>query len=371
MTKTKDKKLKFTKPRIIIFSIILIILLSTIFFANNIELYVNYKTNNFYTNMESSLKVHYIDVGQGDCSVIELPDGKVFLIDAGTEESKENIVNYLNTFVLKDSNKIDYFLLTHPHDDHIGGANFIFDNYEVETILRPKVYSNSESVLKEYGDLPVQDTKIYENVISAIKKETFNNCPSNVYFSSAFFKIETEMYKIEFLSPNENSYNNLNNYSPIILLTANNNKFLFTGDAEDEIEREVLNSYSGFLEYLDVDVIKIGHHGSNTSSTSEFLNIVKPEYAVISVGKNNEYNNPSNEVLTRIEESGVNKNNIKRTDLLGNILFTINTSNEIECYNINSQVFPFYIKYWHILIFALLLDLCIFIIPNKSEEDEN
>lgn len=365
MRSDKQKKFNISKNRIIIFTAILIVILSTIFFSSKIEHYINYRTNsNYNVVLNSNFKVHYINVGQGDCCCIEFPDGKIMLIDSGTVESSESIVDYLNKYVLQNSKIIDYFVITHPHLDHIGAGKAILNLYDIKNIYRPNVYSYTESINKEFGDLNVHNLNEYDELVEAINNEAVNGIKSNVYFNSCFIEIEEQDYKIEFLSPNENKYDNLNNYSPIILITINNKKFMFTGDAETEIENEILTLNSAYFEYLDIDVLKVAHHGSNTSSKDNFLEVIRPEFAVISVGENNDYNNPSSSVLERLSTNGVQS--IYRTDVVGNVVISV-INNEIVV-GYFKQNFPIYIKYVYFLFCAIALDCFIFLLPSKLKD---
>ena len=367
MKNTKENNFNLSKNRIIIFSIILLFIFSTIFFAKKIENFINYTTDdNYETVLNNNFKIHYIDVGQGDCICVELPNKKIMLIDSGTLDSKNIVLNYLNKYVLKDNNLIDYFVITHPHIDHTGGAVTILQNFEIKNIYRPNIYCNSENIAKEFGELPVVDTDQYEELITNINNETYQNSKSNVYFNSCFIEIEEDNYKIEFLSPNSNTYDNLNNYSPIILLTIDNKKFMFTGDAEDEVEQEVMMLNNSYLEYLDIDVLKVAHHGSNSSTKQNFLEILKPEYAIISVGVDNDYNNPNSSVLERLTSIGVK--NIYRTDICGNIVLTCLNNNIIAtCFK---QNFPVYIHYSYVLICCIVLNCCVCLLSNKSDQEK-
>ena len=255
---------------------------------------VDIPSNNEKDNL---LKVHFIDVGQGDSIFIELPNNETMLIDAG-ESSKEEVVSeYINTL---GYNKINYVIGTHPHSDHIGGLAHIINSFNIEKIYMPKALSTS---------------KTYENLLNTIYK---NN--KNIITAKAGIKIiDEDNLKINILAPNNNNYSNLNNYSVVIKINYKSKSFLFMGDAEILSENEILTDVSA-------DIIKIGHHGSDTSSSESFLSKVNPKYAIIMVGENNKYNHPNQTILDRLE-----RNNIitYRTDLNGNIAIT-SDGNEIN-----------------------------------------
>lgn len=292
-----------TNKKIKLFFYIFFICSIITIFNNN---YLNdHKTNN--TNIEKdktvnfqineNIKIHFIDVGQGDSIFIELPNNETMLIDAG-ESSKEEVVSeYINTL---GYNKINYVIGTHPHSDHIGGLAHIINSFNIEKIYMPKALSTS---------------KTYENLLNTIYKNK-----KNIITAKAGIKIiDEDNLKINILAPNNNNYSNLNNYSVVIKINYKSKSFLFMGDAEILSENEILTDVSA-------DIIKIGHHGSDTSSSESFLSKVNPKYAIIMVGENNKYNHPNQTILDRLE-----RNNIitYRTDLNGNIVIT-SDGNEIN-----------------------------------------
>ena len=239
------------------------------------------------------LTVHFINVGQGDSILIQV-NGKNMLIDAGPKTSSKTLLNYLNS---QNIAKLDYVIATHPHEDHIGGMSFVINKYSINKFYAPKV---------------TQSTKIFEQMIESLQNKNLNIIPINENTTSIDLGPNT---KAMIYSPVSTSYDNLNNYSPVIKLTYFNNSFLFTGDAAFESEKEILQKNSD----LNADVIKIGHHGSSTSTSPDFLKAVNPKIAVISVGKNNDYGHPASETLSLL-----NRNNIKiyRTDLNGTIVMS-------------------------------------------------
>lgn len=251
---------------------------------------LNLKDNDTYSNLTNDklMYVHYLDVGQGDSTLVELPNGEVMLIDAGEKNKGVVIKNYLDNLGIE---KIDYLIGTHPHTDHIGGLAYIIDAFEIGNIYMPKVVSTS---------------KTYENLLETIKK----NDLSVTTAKEGVVIIDRDGLKVEALSPIRDSYSSLNNYSVVLKINYGGNVFLFMGDAEELVEKEIKRDVSA-------DVIKVGHHGSLTSSSEEFIKRVKPKYAIISVGDNNKYDHPNSEVLKRYELYGAK---IYRTDINGNIV---------------------------------------------------
>lgn len=275
----KHKKIKKNIKRN--FFEILIILLAFLIINNqdkikNLFNQNNNQNQNAYINTNNDLlKVHYLDVGQGDSIFIELPNNETMLIDAAESYQSENIINYLKNL---NYQKIDYVIGTHPHTDHIGGLKDIINTFEIGKIYMPKVVST---------------TKTYESLLMAIKEK---NLKINTAKAGTSI-IDTDALKINILAPNNSTYTELNNYSVVTKITYGTTKFLFMGDAEKLSENEI-------KENVTADVIKIGHHGSNTSSSIDFIKKVNAKYGIISVGLNNKYNLPKEKTITNWENSG-------------------------------------------------------------------
>ena len=237
------------------------------------------------------LEIHYIDVGQGDAILLE-NNGKYMLIDAGPTSSKEKLKQYLEENEVKE---LDYIIATHAHEDHIGGMTTVINNFKVNNLLVSKYISTS---------------KIYENfILAAQKKELQFYAPSNnekFEFADAEFII---------LADGNNDMEDMNNHSIIVKVIYDENEFLFMGDAEEELELDLINS--GFD--LSADVIKIGHHGSDSSSSSIFIEKVNPKYAVISLGQNNSYGHPCKSVMQILNNKQIP---VYRTDENSNIVLS-------------------------------------------------
>ena len=344
---SKKKKQKNMKFRILLCLGFAILFASVFLFEPQIFNLVNKTNRNTYQNViASDLIVHFIDVGQGDSIAIELPDDKVVLIDSGTGSSKTSLISYLNANVLVDDKNIDYFIVTHPHEDHIGGGAAVFQNFDILSFYRPTVYTQNEKneLSLEYGEsyangLHVYNTVIFQQLVSAAKEE---ECET-VFFSSAYLPtIVSEEYTLTFLTPQNSLYDNLNNYSPMILLEYQNKKVLFTGDAETQIE----NEYLGLGLFDKIDVLKVGHHGSSTSSSQLFLNRIQPTYSIISVGKDNTYGHPNENILTRFASM---QSQVYRTDENGTILLGISSAG-LFVHGLNSNGLPINIQVWEIYV---------------------
>ncbi|MCA1073334.1 MBL fold metallo-hydrolase [Clostridium bowmanii] len=239
------------------------------------------------------LKVHYIDVGQAD-SILVQQGTQNMLIDAGNNADDKLVVDYLNKQGVK---KIDVLIGTHTDEDHIGGLDTVIKTFDIGKIYMPKAVSTTDT---------------FKDVILAIKAK---NMKISVPKVGEIFKIGNSECTI--IAPNALTYGNDNNYSIITKLKFGNKSFIFMGDAEDISEGQIL------AKQLDIsaDVIKIGHHGSDTSTTQEFLDAVNPKYAVISVGKGNSYGHPTQLVMDRLKAKNIE---VYRTDENGTVIATSN-----------------------------------------------
>ena len=235
-----------------------------------------------------TLRVNYIDVGQGDSIFIQLPNKETMLIDAGEAYEVDNVINYLNNLGIT---KIDYAVGTHPHTDHIGGLEEVINTFDIGSIYMPRASSTS---------------KTYEDLLTTISNKGLKVKTAK----SGVVVLDDDNLKLEFIAPNSDNYSELNNYSAVLKLTYLDNTFLFMGDAETLSEDEI--TYD-----VDADVIKVGHHGSDSSSGIEFVKKVSPEYAIIMVGEGNSYNHPYQSIIDRYESVGAK---VLRTDLDGNIV---------------------------------------------------
>lgn len=247
------------------------------------------------TEFSDEMKVHFIDVDQGDSTFIELPNGEAMLIDAGETDQADKVVTYIYT---QGYDTIDYVVATHAHSDHIGGLPVVLDSFNIGNF---------------YMTSAVATTSIYENMLNAVDESgaaVHDVMAGDVIYNEANLLIEV-------VAPKEIDYDEQNNNSVVIKLTYGDDKFLFTGDAEKSEE-------DGIWTNIKCDVLKVGHHGSDSSSSSNFLKKVEPSYAVISCGLHNSYGHPTDDVLKRLDDRNID---VYRTDLQGTIVFTSNGSN--------------------------------------------
>lgn len=288
---------------------------------------------------EGELKVHFIDVGQGDSAFIELPDGKTMLIDAGTRASSGVVKGYVDAL---GYDRIDYVVATHPHEDHIGGLPVVLRSFDVGAVFAPKAQANTrifEEFLDTVEDKGLEITTAYKGrsidekaLASGDKKgdesaagknststSTSGNSSSKSSKESSGSKdaLDSDDYKITILSPYQYSNpEDLNDASVVIRLEYGKASFLFTGDAGSDILSSAV--------YQPCSVLKVSHHGSRTGTTKSLVKTLKPGAAIISVGVDNSYGHPSQQVLEALEDTKV-----YRTDKNGTIIATT-TGDEVR-----------------------------------------
>lgn len=249
------------------------------------------------SSIKSELKVTYLNVGQGDSELVQV-NGKNMLIDAGTNSGADELVKDLKGREIKS---IDIAIVTHPHEDHIGGMDEVLENFDVKSFYAPKISHT---------------TKTYENMIRAVKNEGLKVKQIKQGTSLDLGKgVDIEVY-----TPVKSSYDDLNNYSPIMKISYGNNSFMFTGDAEEIAEKEALKEHKD----LKADVLKLGHHGSHSSTSEPFLKAVDPSIAIVSCAKNNKYGHPHKEIMTKLKDARVK---IYETFRDGDITITSNGEN--------------------------------------------
>lgn len=236
------------------------------------------------------LTVYFIDVGQGDGILIKTPDGKTILVDSGPAEAQEKFISFLKS---KSVQEIEYAFFTHPHADHIGNAERVLKEFKVKNVYMPDATTT---------------TKTFTNMLNELEKQK----DIKVTQAKAGQKISIGEVKIDILSPSKSKYSDLNEYSIVFKLTYKEKSILFTGDAYIANEKEMIAA--GYD--LKADILKVGHHGSDSSTSDEFLNVVKPEYAVISCGKDNIYDHPHKSTRDRILNADIR---LFRTDYDGTI----------------------------------------------------
>lgn len=311
-------------------------------------------------NPDGDLAVHFIDVGQGDCIIIQLPDGKNAIIDAGgdkenrtSEPCEERIISNIDGLKIKT---FDYLFLTHSDADHVDYMDTVLEKYDVKNIYRPAFNSTlerDENNNPQYGTI---ETRTFNNFVKAVREEVKQG--ANVEFNIGKKQIVGEGYRFDIFGVEEDWYlkdkvgdedkidaKERNKVSPMVLLSYNAQddvrKIMFTGDAEGKYgskgndgENLFLNNYKTDLMGMDIDLLKVGHHGSESSSSEDFLAKLDPEYAVISVGVKNNHGHPDPECQKRLANytDGKGQKGIKvyMTKDYGDIIFRVNQKGEMK-----------------------------------------
>ena len=233
-----------------------------------------------------SLTAHFLNVGQGDCAFVELPDGRAVLIDAAENYYGEGIIGYIRQ---TGHDKIDYLVASHPHSDHIGSMGYIVRHMDVGACYMPRATNN---------------TKAFEKLLESLENRSVPVAEAG----SGVVMIDDGGVKAEFLAPVSIS-ENLNNCSAVLRLSFGKTTFLFTGDAETEELSEITAD-------LSADVLKVSHHGSADANTAETLGRINPKTAVISCGAGNDFGHPHKETLDLLGQMGAK---VYRTDLDGTV----------------------------------------------------
>ena len=265
------------------------------------------------TNVEGEMQVHFIDVGQADATLF-VHKGQTMLFDAATKSQGDEVVEYIKKLGIK---KLDVLVLTHPHDDHMGGSAKVLNNIEVGKIYGPDIFDiKSLDSIGWYNDMidAVDKIDAKRNKGVAKKKETsIWNFPRNNKGEFAKFKIGDAV--VEFYAPLENKYSDMNDYSICAKVSYGEIDVFLTGDATTNVEKALIaEKYD-----LDVEVFQASHHGSDTGNSKEFLNAISPETVVISCGMKNKHKHPIKSVMQRYKNMGIV---VYRTDESGDIVMT-------------------------------------------------
>lgn len=263
--------------------------------VESIETKVDHRVEESIKLDSNNLTIQFIDVGQGDCILINQNEDYM-LIDAGNNEDGELLVNYFKDLGIK---KFNYVIGTHAHEDHIGGLDNIINNFDIGKFYMPDV---------------ITTTKTFEDVLDALleKNKAFDT-PS----IGKEFKLQDLDFKVLYVG---NDKTDLNNTSIVLKMTYKDTTYLFMGDATDKVEKILIDDGVD----LKSDVLKVGHHGSQYSTTSNFLKKVSPSYAVIQVGKDNTYDHPKQITLDKLQKLNVMT---YRNDIDGTIILTSDGNN--------------------------------------------
>ncbi|MFI3229100.1 MAG: MBL fold metallo-hydrolase [Bacillota bacterium] len=263
---------------------------------------------------DSTFSVHFVDIGQGDAIVVRLPDGVDIIVDAGsgTNESSATTDDYLAYLSAIDIGTIDYMIITHAHSDHMNMADNVLTMFDVENI-----YFN------DYDTEPT--TNYYQEFLTAVDKEGANierfDEDGDIYVIESAEGAEEE-YTVTIFAPGYDRDSNTNNNSPFILVEYAGRSLLLTGDAEVEAEEWFIEYCQANKIEINIDLLKVGHHGSSTSSSQAFIEFIDPEYGVISSGAGNSYGHPTAETMATLAAYGVAT---YRTDTHGDVVFVVDS----------------------------------------------
>ena len=233
-----------------------------------------------YGDSDRVCRFDFIDVGQGDSALITTPDGKFILIDAGTAASSDMLIRHLNASGVEE---IEYFVISHPHNDHIGGAREVLEKYDVNHIIMSDAVSNT-----------AQFEKLYNSIL--LEKE--DGC--KVYSAKPGDRYTVNDCIMDIIGPVEKDEENLNNSSVALTFTYGSFDAIFPGDSEKKAEELIISTGAD----IDCELYKVSHHGSDTSSSEAFINSVSPEVSVISCGRDNSHGHPNTEIVQRLYNSG-------------------------------------------------------------------
>ena len=289
----KSVKKQLTKALLVLIILVSGYFYTTYFDNENITKDVTTNVKQTINESSSNLKIYFVDVGQADCILIN-DNNEYGLIDAGNNEDGEKIVKYFKDLGIT---KFKYVFGTHAHEDHIGGMDNIIENFQIEHFYMPDT---------------ITTTRTFEEVLDALEEKNIAfETPEedeNLTFSDTVFKV---------LHVGKDK-RDLNDTSIVLKLTYKNTSYLFMGDATSSVEKDILD------KDIKSDVLKVGHHGSQYSSTISFLKKASPKYAIIEVGKNNSYNHPKEVTLKKLEDLGTK---IYRTDEDDTIILTSDGEN--------------------------------------------
>lgn len=292
-----------TKKKKIYFLLLAIIIFLTYNIITNYQ-EESYSKNNNQSIVSTNLNIYYFDVGQAD-SILISNNNHHMLIDAGNNDDGPKLVKYLKEEL--NIEEFDYVIGTHPHEDHIGGLDDIINNFKINNIYLPDA---------------ITTTRTFEDVIDAIANKDMDITIPEI---GSTFELGEAIINVLYTGTD---LSDLNNTSIVLKMNFGNTSYLFTGDATGKTEQQLLN------KNIKVDVLKVGHHGSSYSTTNDFLEKVKPKYAIISVAKENSYNHPSATTINRLKKY---TDNIYLTSELGTIKIT-SDGNNITINNFDTDI---------------------------------
>lgn len=272
--------------------LLLLLLAAMVLLSGCTDIRTNEPVNPASPPAPDPLKVHFIDVGQGDAILIQTPVGQNMLVDAGENIYGSRVIEYLEA---QGVERLDVVVASHTHSDHIGGMDAVIDHFPVGAIYMPEI---------------TQNTKSFRDVLISVQRAGLK-----VTSAKAGVTVPLDGVECRLLAPVKEYYQELNDYSVVVRLAFGRHAFLLTGDAGNIPESDILGTKAD----LQATVLKVGHHGSYSSSSTRFLNAVGARYGVIMLGKDNDYGYPHDSALQRLNRTGMQ---IYRTDQNGSIVFS-------------------------------------------------
>lgn len=329
-----EKENEKTWLKTIILAIFIVIFATSLIFCNKIDAGLDSFAQSIGVNIsKNKLIVHYISVGQGDAIAINFPNEEVMIIDCGPKSATNVLLDYIANNVLKDreNRDIDYLIVSHPDIDHSGGGCAMFEEFDVKNFYRPNIACADES-----GFSRICETPEYAELINKANAE---GCNINVVDKNYEFSVGDAEIKI--FAPLK-SYSSTNEMSCVVKIKCLNKEFLFVGDLQDTAEYDMLEAYGNEFK---ADVLKVGHHGSYKATSVDFINCVKPEYAVVSVGINS-YGHPNMQVINNLKSANIT---VLRTDEMGNIRLCVD-ENGLNLLNSAEVCSTIFLKWWKIVL---------------------
>lgn len=345
-----------TVDKLIIYGCLTIFLLLTLIIGGYLEIWLKLKPDMSKIN-KSALEVHFVDVGEGDATLIRFSSGKTMLIDSGDNVKVKQLTTYIDKVFFNSHKKVfDYVVLTHSDSDHSGNMDTILDKYKVNNFIRPNILIDGLENYLADGRAKYDNNNDYVATITKLYSLEKDN-KIKVSFAEPDTYIDMgNNAKVHILSPLKPYYTTTNDYSIVMIVEDNNEKFMLTSDASTDVENDIINSYDE--DVLDVDVLKLGHHGSDTSTSLDWLDTTQPDYAVISAGEDNSYQHPSSAVLDNIElynEEHTDKIKIAQTSILGNIVYYSNSANQLGMFSIDNIGDYLFLSWWVVVIVLIVV----------------
>ena len=389
-----------------LFFVISTALLVSLAFSAKIEKALGMRPEGASTLSKYEFRVDFVDVGQGSACLIELPTDEIVLIDAGTNKSEDALVSYLKK---RDVTLIDYFILTHSDNDHTGGADEVYENFEVKNTYRPFILSNNDNYDEANDPLLFYQTELGEDNVTVVTGKDYAECiklmyeekyydkngniqNSTVHVASEETVILASTASIKFWWPKVMEgqgevyhqtigdknltlgkpvevCSSTNNYSPVMTIDFLSMTMVLTGDSNSTVERDVLEGLSATEKDLfeNCDIYVAGHHGSNSSSCEEFLQILMPKYVVVQCGNSDSH--PHEKFLARVQsvwtEAG-RSGTILRTDQNNNIECYFHSADLVEvemAVNFSGSGNSVVTHWWQVVVTGIAIAVVLFILP--------